>query len=311
MPSEMTANTPALPPTVSLEALAGASDETGFSHRRAARRRPRGPAALLTSGMLWLYAAVAAMPLLTMVLNSFRTNNELATDPLGLPADPSLAAYQEAWIEASFSTYFVNSIVVTVASVLLSTVVSLLAAYALARSRSRLLAVVEQVFISGLMMPVFLMIVPIFYLMDSLSLVSTRTGLILVYAAVSIPFSVFVLTTFFRQLPAELEEAACIDGAGPLRLFWSVMLPLVRPAVATVIVFRFVPIWNDFFYPLILIRDRTKYTLPVGLTTFFGEYQTSWATLFAGLVIATVPLVVLFLAATRQIITGLTAGMGK
>src|SRR5665647_2999679 len=238
MPSEMTANTPALPPTVSLEALAGASDETGFSHRRAARRRPRGPAALLTSGMLWLYAAVAAMPLLTMVLNSFRTNNELATDPLGLPADPSLAAYQEAWIEASFSTYFVNSIVVTVASVLLSTVVSLLAAYALARSRSRLLAVVEQVFISGLMMPVFLMIVPIFYLMDSLSLVSTRTGLILVYAAVSIPFSVFVLTTFFRQLPAELEEAACIDGAGPLRLFWSVMLPLVRPAVATVIVFR-------------------------------------------------------------------------
>ena len=274
-------------------------------------RRTGGVRAALTSTLLWVYAAVAILPLLTMVLNSFRTNSELVSEPLGLPAEPSLAAYQEAWIEASFSTYFWNSIVVTVGSVALSTIVSLLAAYALARSRSRLMGVIEQVFVSGLMMPVFLMIVPIFYLLDAIGMVSTRTGLVLVYAAVSIPFSVFVLGTFFRQLPGELEEAARIDGAGPLRMFWSVMLPLVRPAVATVVVFRFVPIWNDFFYPLILVRDRTKYTLPVGLTTFFGEYQTSWSTLFAGLVIATLPLVVLFLLATKQIISGLTAGMGK
>lgn len=261
--------------------------------------------------VLWGYAVVALVPLLVMVWNSFRSDQELVAEPLGLPHAPSFDAYREAWVEASFSTYFLNSVLVTTASVALSTAVSLLAAYALARSRSRLMAVIEQVFVSGLMMPVFLMIVPIFYLLDTIGLASTRTGLILVYAAVSVPFSVFVLATFLRQLPDELEDAARIDGAGPLRTFWLVLLPLVRPAVATVVVFRFVPIWNDFFYPLILVRDRAQYTLPVGLTTFFGEYQTSWSTLFAGLVIATLPLVVLFLVATRQIVAGLTAGIGR
>lgn len=278
--------------------------------RRAGRRR-RGWAAGVTTTVLWLYAAVALLPLLVMVSNSLRTRQELATEPLGLPLQPDFTSYQRAWVEASFSTYFFNSILVTVVSVVVATVVSLLAAYALARASSRLMSVIEAVFVSGLMMPVFLMIVPIFYLLDSFGLISTRSGLIAVYAAVSIPFSVFVLTTFFRQLPLELEEAARLDGAGPLRMFWSVMAPLMRPAIATVVVFRFVPIWNDFFYPLILIRNRENYTLPVGLTTFFGEYQTDWSTLFAGLVIATLPLILLFLVATRQIIAGLTSGMGR
>ncbi len=266
---------------------------------------------LISSTILWVYAFIAITPLLLMLLNSFRTNQELATQPLGLPASPSFTSYQNAWIEASFGTYFFNSVIVTVVSVVLPTAVSLLAAYGLSRSQSRVMQVVESIFISGLMMPVFLMIVPIFYLLDSMGLVSTREGLILVYTAVSIPFSIFVLGAFFRQLPLELEEAARIDGAGPFRVFWSVMVPLVRPAIATVIIFRFVPIWNDFFYPLILMRDPSKYTLPVGLTSFFGEYQTDWSTLFAGLVIATLPLIVLFLVATKQIVSGLTAGMGK
>jgi raffinose/stachyose/melibiose transport system permease protein len=133
----------------------------------------------------------------------------------------------------------------------------------------------------------------------------------MVYSALGIPFSTFVLASFLRQLPPELEEAARIDGAGPFRSFLAVILPLVRPAIATVVVFRFVPIWNDFFYPLILMRNRDAYTLPVGLTRFFGEFQTDWATLFAGLTLATIPLVVLFLLATRQIVSGLTAGMSK
>lgn len=279
--------------------------------RRRRGHRDRGVGAAVTTGVLWIYAAIAIVPLLIMVLNSLRTNRELATQPLGVPLQPDFTSYQRAWIEASFSTYFLNSVLVTATSVALATTVSLLAAYALARAGGRLMSLIEAVFVSGLMMPVFLMIVPIFYLLDSFGLISSRTGLVMVYTAVSIPFSVFVLTTFFRQLPGELEEAARLDGAGPLRMFWSVMAPLMRPAIATVVVFRFVPIWNDFFYPLILIRNRENYTLPVGLTTFFGEYQTDWSTLFAGLVIATVPLVLLFLVATKQIISGLTAGMGK
>lgn len=264
-----------------------------------------------TATILWVYAAVAVIPLLLMLTNSIRPNSELAQKPLGLPTNPDFTSYQRAWVEASFSTYFWNSVLVTVVSVALATTVSLFAAYALSRSKGKLFALTESVFISGLMMPVFLIVVPIYYLLDSLELVSTLPGLILIYTAVSIPFSIFVFCAFFRQLPPDLEEAARIDGAGPLRTFLVVMLPLVRPAIATVVIFRFVPIWNDFFYPLILIRDQAKYTLPVGLTSFFGEFQTDWSTLFAGLVIATLPLIVLFLLATKHIVAGLTAGMGK
>lgn len=282
------------------------------SGTRAARRPNTGTAGkTAVAGALWVYAFVAVAPLLVMVANSLRTTRDMAREPLGLPLDPNFASYGKAWVQASFGTFFTNSILVTVSSVLISTAVSLLAAYALARSRSKLTSVVEAVFLSGLMMPVYLAILPIFYLLDDMGLVNSRFGLIMVYAALGIPFSVFVLTAFFRQLPTELEEAARIDGAGSFTMFWHVMLPLVRPAIATVIVFRFVPIWNDFFYPLILLRSRENYTLPVGLTTFFGEYQTDWPTLFAGLVIATLPLVVLFLLATRQIVAGLTAGMSK
>ena len=263
------------------------------------------------STLLWVYALISIAPLLLMVSNSFRTTQEMASSPLGLPLAPTFSSYQKAWVTASFETYFVNSIVVTVASVLLSTAVSLLAAYAFARTKSKLFATIEALFLSGLMLPVYLAILPLFFLLDSLGMISNLWSLILVYGALGIPFSTFVLASFFRQLPIELDEAARLDGAGAFTTFFRVHLPLVRPAIATVIVFRFVPVWNDFFYPLILIRDQKAYTLPVGITRFFGEYQTDWATLFAGLTLATIPLVVLFLLATKQIVSGLTAGMSK
>ena len=246
-----------------------------------------------------------------MVNNSLRTQQQIATEPLGLPVPPTFTSFQSAWITASFDTYFLNSITVTVGSVIVTTVVSVLAAYAFARARAKFFRGIEAVFLSGLMLPVHLAILPLFYLLDSLKMTSNVFSLILVYGALGIPFTTFVLTVFFRALPIELEEAARIDGAGPFRTFVQILLPLVRPALATVIVFRFVPVWNDFFYPLILLRDRDSYTLPVGLTRFFGEYSTDWPQLFAGLTIATIPLIVLFLLATKQIINGLTSGMSK
>lgn len=261
--------------------------------------------------LLWLYAFVSLAPLSIMILNSFRTTQQMAKEPLGLPDGLNMASYQKAWVTASFETYFLNSMFVTISSVFLGTAVSLLAAYVFARSKRKIFVWLEGLFLSGLLLPVFLAILPIFYLFDALGLISNLGALILVYAALSIPFSSFILAAFFRQLPIELEEAARIDGAGYFRTFFFIMLPLVRPAIATVVVFRFVPIWNDFFYPLMLMRDRASYTLPVGLTRFFGEYQTDWATLFAGLTIATIPLVFLFLVASKQLVAGLTAGMSK
>ncbi|WP_084343798.1 carbohydrate ABC transporter permease [Piscicoccus intestinalis] len=277
----------------------------------ATRGRQRPVGGVVGSTALWAYAVVALLPLVLMVSGSLRTTADLYARPLGLPWPVSLESYRVALTEGGFGTYLVNSLAVSAGAVLLSTVVSTMAAYGLARARGRVFAIVESVFLSGLMLPFHLAILPIFYTLDGMGLIDSRIGLMLVYAAAGVPFSVFVLTTFFRQLPLELEEAARIDGAGSWRMFTAIMLPLVRPAIATVVVFRFVPIWNDFLFPLVLLRTESKYTLPVGLTTFFGEYSTNWSALFAGLVIATVPLVVLFLVATKQIVAGLTAGMSK
>lgn len=276
------------------------------------RKRPGGGAGrTIVTVLLSLYACIAIGPLLIMLANSFRPSAEMYSNPIGLPLPPTFASYELAWSEGNFSQYFLNSFLVTSASVALTLFVALPAAYAIARCGSKVVRVIAAVFLSGLMLPMHLAILPLFYLMDSLRLIDNRSSLVLVYAAIGIPFSVFVLTAFFRQLPIELEEAAQLDGAGPLRRFILIMIPLVRPAIATVAIFRFVPIWNDFLFPLVLMRSPENYTLPVGITSFFGQYATNWSALFAGLVIATIPLVVLFLIATKQLISGLTAGMSK
>ena len=276
-------------------------------------RWPRRSRAAGAAGgvLLWGYAAVALAPLLVMLAGSLRTERDLADRPLGLPLHPAFENYARAWSEGNFNTYFTNSVLVTVGSVLLGTGVSVLAAYALARYRFAGHGALSAYFLAGLMLPIRLGIVPVFYLLNSLGLIDSRIGLICVYAASGVPFSVFVLTAFFRQLPGELEEAARIDGAGELRIFGQIMVPLVRPALTAVALFQFIPLWNDFFFPLVLIGNSDKYTLPVGLTHFVAEFETAHAQLYAGLVLTTIPLVVLFLLATKQIVAGLTAGMSR
>ena len=274
------------------------------------RRAPRVRSAAVVL-LLSAYAVVAVGPLLFMLLQSFRPSSEIFNDPLGLPHELYLDNYTEAWREARFATYFTNSVLVVVSAVVLCTLVSAMAAYPLARYDFRGNGVLTAYFIAGLTLPIELAVVPIFYLLGSFGMVDSRFGLMLVYAATGIPFSVFILAAFFRSLPRDLEEAARLDGAGEFRIFARVMLPLVKPALATVAIFQFVQLWNDFFFPLILLRSTDKYTLPVGLTNFFGEYQTNWGAVFAGLTITTLPLVVLFLFLTRHIVSGLVAGMGK
>jgi raffinose/stachyose/melibiose transport system permease protein len=279
---------------------------------RPAGRRRRRPTkgAVASTILLWVYALAALAPLLIMALGSLRTEQDLATKPIGFPVHPAFENYAKAWADGGFSSYFVNSIVVTVGSVVLGTGVSVLAAYPLARYRFRGQGLLTAYFLAGLMLPIRLGIVPVFYLLNSIGLIDSRIGLICVYAASGVPFAIFVLTAFFRALPNELEEAARIDGAGEMRIFARIMVPMVRPALTTVALFQFIPLWNDFFFPLVLMEDD-KYTLPVGLTRFVAEFEAAHAQLYAGLVITTIPLVLLFLLATKQIVAGLTAGMTK
>jgi raffinose/stachyose/melibiose transport system permease protein len=281
------------------------SRDSARARRRSSVGGPVGSVAL------WVYAIGALVPLVLMISSSFRPNSDLITDPLGAPWPVTFENYETAWTDGNFATYFLNSLLVTAGAVVLSTTVATMAAYALARSRSRIFRGIESLFLSGLMLPIHLAILPIFYLFDGVGLIDSRMGLALMYGASGVPFSIFVLTTFFRQLPIELEEAAQLDGASTWQTFMRIMVPMVRPALATVAIFRFVPIWNDFLFPLVLLRSDDKYTLPVGLTAFFGENEANYAAIFAGLVITTIPLIVLFLLATKQIVAGLTAGMSK
>ncbi len=275
------------------------------------KRRKIGAGKAATAVLLWGYAAVVLFPLLLVVGNTMRPSREIFKHPVGFPTSINFDSYIRAWQEANFNTYFVNSLLITVSAVVLATAVASSSAYILGRYSFRGSKILSAYFLAGLMLPFRLAIVPLFLLLNDLGLIDSRFGLILVYAATGIPFSVFILSAFFRQLPPELSEAARIDGAGEFTIFSRIMLPLVRPALATVTVFQFVPLWNDFFFPLVLLRSTDKWTLPVGMTRFFGEFQTDWSTLFAGLIITTLPLVILFLLATKQIIAGLTAGVSK
>jgi ABC-type glycerol-3-phosphate transport system permease component len=261
--------------------------------------------------MLWLYVAVAFGPLLLVLVGSFRPNADILRQPVGLPTSLDLGNYQRAWETASLSTYFANSLLVTVASVVLCVGVAAMAAYALSRWEFRGRALLAAFFVAGIMIPAKLGLLPVFFMYQSWGLIDSRVGLVLLYAASGIPFSVFVIMGFMRGLPVEIEEAARIDGANEGRMFVSIAVPLMRPALAVVTVFQFAPTWNDFFYPLVLMRSDEKYTVPVGLTRFFGEYAADRATLFAGLVIALVPLAIVFALATRHIVSGLTAGMSR
>ncbi|NPA92615.1 MAG: carbohydrate ABC transporter permease, partial [Chloroflexi bacterium] len=224
-----------------------------------------------TQVLLWGYAAIVLGPLLLVVNNALRPTREIFKNPLGLATSPSFQSFVKAWEKANFNTYFFNSLIITVAAVLLATAVSALAGYILGRYQFKGSAFLSAYFLAGLMLPFRLAIVPLFLLLNDLGLIDSRLGLILVYAATGIPFSIFILSSFFRQLPQELSEAARIDGAGEFTIFGRIMLPLVRPALSTVVVFQFVPLWNDFFFPLVLLRSTDKWTLPVGMTRFFGE----------------------------------------
>mgnify|MGYP001464392200 CR=1 FL=1 len=185
-----------------------------------------------SNGMLIIYAIIVLLPLFIVVTNTMRPTREIYKEPVALPETINFDSYVIAWNEADFSRYFVNSLVITVASVVLGTSVSALAAYILGRYNFPGGRFLSAFFVAGLTLPFRLAIVPLFLLLNSLGLIDNRIGLILVYAATGIPFSVFILASFFRQLPQELTEAARIDGAQEFTIFGRVMLPLVRPALA-------------------------------------------------------------------------------
>jgi raffinose/stachyose/melibiose transport system permease protein len=256
-------------------------------------------------------AVLVLAPIVIMGLSAFKTTREIFQRPLGLPEVWRLENFTRVWVEAHFALYFRNSVVVTVASIVIVLVFGAMAGYALGRFRFGGNDFLYLYFLSGLMLPIRLGIIPLFILMRNLHLLDSHWSLILTYAASGLPSAVFILTGFFRALPSDLDSAARIDGAGEWMIFRRIMLPLVRPALVIVMIYNVIPIWNDFFFPLVFIQtDRLK-TLPLGMTAFFGQYYTDWAVLFAGLTLAAVPVILLYVLLSQHFIRGLTAGAVK
>lgn len=269
------------------------------------------PQAALVQFVLWGSSAVMLYPILVMVFSGFRSTGEIFANPFALPDFSFTDNFVRILTDSAFLQYVANSAVVTSLSVLLTLVLGTMAAYALARYAFRAAVPIYLFFLAGLMLPLKLAVIPLFIEMRDLGLLDTRWSLVLIYTAIGIPSAVFIMTGFLRTLPAELEQAARIDGASEPRIMLSVMLPLTRPALVIAGINNAIPTWNDFFFPLVFIQSDARKTLPQGLTAFIGEYTTDWGMLFAGLTLAALPIALVYIVLSRQFIAGLTAGSVK
>ncbi|MBF6593721.1 MAG: carbohydrate ABC transporter permease [Thermaceae bacterium] len=274
------------------------------------RRRLSGLDWLLR-GALILNAIGVLSPLLVMLVSAFKSTREIFASPFAPPSMLSFQNFIKVWQVGQFDLYLRNSLIVTLGALALILLFGAMAGYALGRFRFRLNDVIYLFFLAGLMIPAKLALIPLFVQLKALGLLNSLWGLILVYAAGGIPAAVFIMAGFFRTLPSDLDNAARMDGAGEWQVFWRVMLPLVRPALAIVGIYSAIPIWNDFLLPLVFIQKPELKTLMQGLTVFFGQYQTDWGALFAGLTLASLPLALLYLLLSEEFIKGLTAGATK
>jgi raffinose/stachyose/melibiose transport system permease protein len=263
--------------------------------------------------VLLAYTLLAVAPILLVVMNSFKSRNAIFGSPLSPPSVEtfSLIGYHKALGAAHVGTYFFNSIVVTLVSMGLVLLFGGMAAWALTEYKFRGSTPLALFLSIGVMVPIRLGSVAILTMMRQAHLNDTLTALVLVYIAQGLPMSIFILSEFIEQIPKDLRDAARCDGVPETRIFFEVIAPLLRPAIATVAVFTIVPIWNDLWFPLILTSSETTHTITLGVQQFLGEYVTDWNAVLAALSLAILPVVIIYVIFSRQLISGLTAGAVK
>ena len=261
--------------------------------------------AMLAVALLTLY------PLYFIVITAFKTRQEYLTNQFLPPSDPTLANFREAFRSGQLLTWVGNSVLITVASVIVAAIVSALAAYPLARFRfpGRLPFIGLNIVL--MVVPPVVLVVPLFLFFVNLGLVNSRLAVVIIYVGLLIPFSIYLLVNFFATIPRSLEEAARIDGAGQLRTLFSVIMPLSAPAIMTVVVVNAVWVWNELLIALVFLQDDNARTLTAGLTFFQGRFISNEPLVMTGALIATVPMLLLYIVGQRFFIRGLTAGFGK
>ncbi|WP_427015811.1 carbohydrate ABC transporter permease [Pseudarthrobacter sp. P1] len=263
--------------------------------------------------MLSIWALIVILPLLWTVLSSFKTTSEIFASPFGLPASFNFKNYATAWTSASIGTYFLNTVIVVGLALLIVMVLGSMTAYVLARFVFPGSKAIYTLMLAGLTFPIFLAIVPLFFVLKNTGLLNTRPGLIIVYVAFALPFTVFFLFSFFKALPHEISEAASIDGAGEWRTFFQVMLPMAKPGLASVAIFNFLGLWNQYLIPVALNTKEDQKVLSQGIGAFAGQmgYAVDFGALFAAVVITVIPVLIVYIIFQRQLQGSVSAGTMK
>ncbi|WP_179232805.1 carbohydrate ABC transporter permease [Paenibacillus rigui] len=266
---------------------------------------------LMKRTILLVYAAAIVLPLLIIVFASFKGTNELFKNPIGLPVNFSFSNYLNMMKEQSMGDYFLNSVIVTGSTIFLVLFFSSLLSYAMYRFTGWKGVLLYGLFAAGMMVPPQVNMIPIYTLVAKLGLTNSLVGLIAVSASVFMPVAVFILAGFMKSVPKEMIEAAAIDGANEWRVYYQVVLPITLPSLSASAIFLSVMVWNDLLYPLLFINSNSKKTLPLALLQFQGEYLTNYPMIFAGVIIASAPMVIAYVFLQRYFVAGVTAGSVK
>lgn len=252
-----------------------------------------------------------AYPIVWMVINSFKSESEFVVNQFGFPKVFVLENYINAWDIANLGVLFKNSIFICITATGITVLLGALASYFLSRFTFKMNKFIYSFFIFGLLIPIHATLVPMFILMRNLGLLDTPITLIFPYIAFHLPITIFILTSFMKAFPKDIEESAIMDGCGIFRVFWSIILPMSRPALATVVILNFIYNWNEFSFALVLINDPELQTLPLGLANFAGQFTTNYGAQMAGLTMSLVPIVIFYLLLEKEIVKGMTAGAVK
>ncbi len=271
---------------------------------------PRAIGRVVAYVLLIVLAVAIIYPMAWAVLNGFKSNLELFGDPWGLPTTWRWENFQKAW-DLGVVRYLVNSVIVSGASVVMTILFSAMAAYALTRHRIPYAGAITVLLLGGMMLAPTVALIPLFRLLQTLGIFDTYWALIILYTAFRIPFTVFLIRAYMITLSREMEDAAIVDGANRWQVFWLVVMPLSRPIIVSAALLQALFAWNEFVFALVFINSTDLKTLPVGLLQMQGRVLSDWPVLFAALTIASIPMIILFLAGQRQFIRGLSEGFGK
>ena len=262
---------------------------------------------------LTLYSIITLFPLIWLFYNSLKTNNDFLANPFGLPSLSKLQLknYYDAWVTMGIQQFTINSLIISSVSVIFSILFSSMAAYAIERMIWRSSQKVLNYFLAGIMVPIQIILIPLFINFKKLNLLDSRIGLLIPTVAFALPTSIYILTGFYKTIPRELEEAALIDGCSVYKIFYKIILPLTTPAFVTIAVFNFLGAWNDLLIPLVLIQTPELMTLPVGLLNFRGMYGAELTKMFTAVVISAIPSIITYFVLQDKLLKGMIAGAMK